>query len=252
MEDRTNKKSISEKLLKLFSKKLNHLQQQQNYIFGLICILVVCQIAQFFYFQSILTEKKETDEPKTKTVYRSNKTVFLGDSITYYYDLQKYFKNINFINSGISGNTTKDILDNIQTRLFDYSPKTVFLLIGTNDKTVSGYRVDETVKNIELIISKIKNKLPNTKLYVESIYPINDTDNSKIDHGMVNKRKNSMIREMNEKIEKLCDEYDITYIDMYAILKDDDNNLKLEYTKEGLHISEKGYEVITKELRKYM
>ena len=234
MENKTNKKSVSEKLLKLFSKKLNHLQQQQNYIFGLICILVVCQIAQFFYFQSILTEKNETTEPKVKTVYRSNKTVFLGDSITYYYDLQKYYKNINYINSGISGNTTKDILDNIQTRLFDYSPKKVFLLIGTNDKTVKGYSVDDTVKNIELIISKIKNKLPDTELLVQSVYPVNDTDNSKIDHDMVHKRKNSFIKEINEKLKKVCEEYQVTYIDMYSVLADDDGKKDYTFLKKDM------------------
>jgi len=39
---------------------------------------------------------------------------------------------------------------------------------------------------------------------------------------------------------------------MYSLLEDKDGNLKLEYTKEGLHMSDKGYEVITKELKKYM
>lgn len=111
---------------------------------------------------------------------------------------------------------------------------------------------DGTIQSIENIISRIKENLPDTELYVESIYPINDSDDDKIKPWVVGDRKNENIREMNEQIKQICEDYEVTYIDLYSILSDEDGNLKLEYTEEGLHISEEGYQVITDELKKYL
>ena len=49
-----------------------------------------------------------------------------------------------------------------------------------------------------------------------------------------------------------CSKNNITYIDIYNELRDEDGNLKLEYTKEGLHMSDDGYKIITKKLKKYV
>ena len=57
---------------------------------------------------------------------------------------------------------------------------------------------------------------------------------------------------MNQQIQELCEEYQVTYINLYDKLIDKEGNLKLEYTKEGLHMSDEGYQVITKELKKYL
>ncbi len=56
--------------------------------------------------------------------------------------------------------------------------------------------------------------------------------------------------EINKKLRKYCSVNNIKYIDMYPILIDKNGNLRLEYTKEGLHINEKGYQVITKRILK--
>ena len=69
---------------------------------------------------------------------------------------------------------------------------------------------------------------------------------------MVKSRKNDDIKEINEKLEDYCEDNDITYIDMYDLLKDKDDNFNSKYTKDGLHPNDDGYEVITKELKKYL
>ena len=51
--------------------------------------------------------------------------VFLGDSITDYCDLEKFYPGLNCVNRGISGNTTKDILDRMKVSVFDASPSMV-------------------------------------------------------------------------------------------------------------------------------
>lgn len=250
MEYPQKKKSITEKIIRLFSHKLHVIEKRQNYIFILLFVLLFTQIGQFFYFQYTLN--KESNDSKEKIVYRSNKVLFLGDSITEQYDLEKYFHNDDYINGGISGNTTGDILEQMKKRVYDYSPAKIFLMIGTNDGMTRDLEDDQAIKNIEQIIADIQTVLPNTKLYVESILPVNDFDEDKIDHDMVQDRDNDNIKEMNQQIQDLCEEYKVTYINLYDKMLDEDGNLNLEYTREGLHMSDEGYQVITKELKKYL
>lgn len=250
MEYHQKKKSITEKIIRLFSHKLHLIEKRQNYIFILLFVLLVTQIGQFFYFQQTLN--KEPEEAKEKIVYRSNKVLFLGDSITEQYDLEKYFHNDNYINGGIGGNTTGDILNQMKKRVYDYNPAKIFLMIGTNDGMTRDLEDDQAIKNIEQIISDIQTVLPDTELYVESILPVNSSDDDKIDHKMVNERSNENIQEINQQIRDLCKEYKVTYINLYDKMVDEDGDLKLEFTREGLHMSDEGYQVITKELKKYL
>lgn len=179
--------------------------------------------------------------------YNKESIVFLGDSITSRYDLNKYFPNYNVYNSGIAGNMTKDILDNMENRVFVYNPTKVFILIGTNDLVYSGLDNDGIKNNIEEIINKIYEKNSNTKIYLESIYPVNNSLNKEI----VETRTNDNIKDLNNKIEKICNNK-CTYINMYDNLTDKNGNMKRIYTVDGLHLNKIGYKVITNKLIKYL
>lgn len=179
--------------------------------------------------------------------YNKESIVFLGDSITSRYDLNKYFPNYNVYNSGIAGNMTKDILENMENRVFAYNPTKVFILIGTNDLVYSGLDNDGIKNNIEEIINKIYEKNSNIKIYMESIYPVNNSINKEI----VETRTNENIKDLNNKIEKICNNK-CTYINMYDNLTDKNGNMKRIYTVDGLHLNKIGYKVITNKLIKYL
>ena len=179
--------------------------------------------------------------------YNKESIVFLGDSITSRCDLNKYFPNYNVYNSGIAGNMTKDILDNMENRVFAYNPTKVFILIGTNDLVYSGLDNDGIKNNIEEIINKIYEKNSNIKIYLESIYPVNNSINKEI----VETRTNDNIKDLNNKIEKICNNK-CTYINMYDNLTDKNGNMKRIYTVDGLHLNKIGYKVITNKLIKYL
>lgn len=180
--------------------------------------------------------------------YNKESIVFLGDSITSRYDLDKYFPNYNVYNSGIAGNMTKDILENMENRVFAYNPTKSFILIGTNDLVYSGLDNDGIKNNIEEIINKIYEKNSNTKIYLESIYPVNNSINKEI----VETRTNDNIKDLNNKIEKICNNNKCTYINMYDNLTDKNGNMKRIYTVDGLHLNKIGYKVITNKLIKYL
>ena len=180
--------------------------------------------------------------------YNKESIVFLGDSITSRCDLDKYFPNYNVYNSGIAGNMTKDILDNMENRVFVYNPTKVFILIGTNDLVYSELDNDGIKNNIEEIINKIYEKNSNTKIYLESIYPVNNLLNKEI----VETRTNDNIKNLNNKIEKICDNNKCTYINMYDNLTDKNGNMKRIYTVDGLHLNKIGYKVVASKLTKYL
>lgn len=180
--------------------------------------------------------------------YNKESIVFLGDSITSRCDLNKYFSNYNVYNSGIAGNMTKDILNNIDNRVFIYNPTKVFILIGTNDLVYSGLDNDGIKNNIEEIVNKIYEKNSNTKIYIQSIYPINPSLNKEI----VETRTNDNIKDLNNKIKKICDNNKCTYINMYDNLTDKNGNMKKIYTVDGLHLNKMGYKVVTNKLIKYL
>jgi lysophospholipase L1-like esterase len=198
------------------------------------------------------------DHSKVRTVTKivtkkvvDNNYLFLGDSITSIYDLDKYYPNMPVVNSGISGNKTTDILIDMKNRVYRYNPSKVFLLIGTNDLPTDESD-EKIIKNIEKIIKKIKINRPYAEIYLESIYPINNTNDNKINHTIIGNRTNKNIISINVKLKKYCNLNKVTYIDMYNKLVDKDGNFNLKYTYDGLHPSEDGYKVITKVIKKYI
>lgn len=217
----------------------------------MLLLLVACSFGIYHYatFHHI-KERAVTKTPVEKVI--DDNYLFLGDSITDFYDLGKYYPKLPVVNSGISGNTTEDILKDMKERVYRYNPSKIFLLIGTND-LVKDKSVEDIVSNITEIITKIQKNRPYSKIYLESILPVNHSDDDKIDADMVNeKRSNEKIRKINTKLKNVAQEKEVTYIDLYTALADDNQELKLEYTNEGLHLSDKGYQKVTDVLMPYI
>ena len=248
---KNNKTRTSKNKSKHYQKNLSvNLNNVKIFILILLISLVVNLnlFTKNTYLESSISKLKKGYE--NEIVFLENdytNYLFLGDSITDYYDLDKYYEGLPVVNSGISGNTTEDILNDMKARVYNYNPSKVFLLIGTND-LVKDTSVDDIVSNIEKIISEINANKPQTEIYVESIYPVNDN----INEDMVSNRNNKDIMKINNKIKKYCEYNSCTYINMYDKLLDDDKNFNEKYTDDGLHPNSKGYEVITKELKKYL
>lgn len=214
-----------------------------------IILLIICVIISSLFCLTIKSNKQEN--PYDIKVKNNDNFVFLGDSITDWYPIKELYDDLPIINSGVAGYTTDDILENLDDMVTIYNPTKVFILIGTND-IEKDKSEEEISKNIKKIVDNILKKRPNTKIYIESIYPINNTDDEKINHDMVGKRDNKKIRNINKKIKKYCESKNYTYINMYDELLDKDGNLDLKYTEEGLHLTDLGYLKVTKVLYRYL
>ncbi len=176
--------------------------------------------------------------------------VFFGDSITNGYKIEEFYPKNNVINSGISGNITENLLERMDD-VYKYNPSKVFLLIGINDLN-RGYSSDEILSNMQKIINNIKTHRKYTKIYIESIYPINRNVFEDKDYSFNEDITNDTIKEINDKIKDMCKENNVQYIDVFSNLLDSEGNLKDIYTKEGLHLSDLGYFKVTSSLSKYV
>ena len=177
--------------------------------------------------------------------------VFFGDSITEGYNVKEFFDEYRIVNSGISGNTTKDLINRIDSDLYDYNPSAVIIQIGTNDLRVS-IKDEEIISNIKKIIKGIRKNRKNASILVESIYPLNRDMDTEYWDGVNEDYNNKHIIKLNKDIKKLCKIEHIKYIDVYTSLLDDNKNLKEVYSKEGLHLTDLGYYKVTKIIKKYL
>lgn len=205
-------------------------------ILGLAIVLSIVSIFTIHHFITFNHHPKEKPPETLETL--SPSYLFLGDSITEQYHLKDHFKNYKVVNSGRGGYTTKDILDHIEEMAYDYNPSKIFLLIGTNDvsREVSE---KEIINNIKKIITELQKNLPKATLYVESIYPTSFDSTSKI-------------RSINKAIKEYCKENEINFIDLYSLLQNRDQKIESKYTKDGTHLTEDGYDIVTQKILSYL
>ena len=171
------------KLHKIDWKKIPY---DQIFIFVFLIVIIILLLV-------LIGQNKEEKRGMIKNPFNiqvsdTDNFVFLGDSITDFYPLEEFYDNLPVVNSGVSGYKTTDILSRIDSMVTIYNPTKVFLLIGTND--VPSRSEDEIVKNIQEIVKEIQSKRPKAKIYLESILPVNRSNDDKIDHGMVGEREN--------------------------------------------------------------
>lgn len=194
-----------------------------------------------------LNKEGKTQQTIEKEEKKTENIVFLGDSITEIYPLEDIFGKVPIVKSGISGYRTKDILEQLRKMVYQYNPSKVILLIGTNDY-LDNSTPDEVASNIKEIVQEIHKHRKNTEIYIESIYPINKS----LKKEMVANRDNDKIIETNKKIKDICKEKNLTYIDMYNELIDEDGNFNKKYTYDGLHPNTLGYARISQVLSQYI
>lgn len=194
-----------------------------------------------------LVEKVKVEKQKTyDEIRKEDNIVFLGDSIMDWYPIEEIYGDLPIIKSGIAGYETDDILSRMDEMVYRYNPTKVFLLIGTNDLKRDEDKTKETANKIIEILNNIKTKRPMTKLYYQSIYPVNRNLSA------AEERYNDEIKDVNRIVKEYCDKNNVTYINMFDELTDDKGNFKESLTRDGLHPNDLGYARISQVLLRYI
>ena len=164
--------------------------------------------------------------------------VFLGNSITDGGEWAELFNNRHVKNRGISADRSGWLLDRLDP-IINGHPKKLFLMIGTNDLAV-GIAPEEVAANVEKLLDRFAEESPWTKIYVQSILPVNgvDTKAKPKNHW----KKGAEIIETNKLLETLCEgRKNVMYVDVYSALVDEKGMLDKQYTNDGLHLMGEGY-----------
>lgn len=158
---------------------------------------------------------------------------FIGDSLVANWDTEYYFPMFCTENDGKDGATITDISNSS----FFKENKTVILLVGTNDLGVIGENMDEKVDSlVQRYISMVGSIIAN-RIIAISILPRSDMDNATI------KRINGLLQKELNKFSS------IYFLDVFDDFMENDT-LNPEYTSDKLHLNEKGYELLSQELKK--
>ena len=204
--------------------------------------------SQITEYSKEMTTKKSNYSLLNKKYTLENQTILLGDSITDFFNWYELFYEYSkstgqaVYNRGISGDTTDRLLERLDDNVLSIKPKNIVLLIGTND-IGRGLPLSMTLNNVEQIIKVSKDRCPDVNFILEAVYPVNENMRDKFE-----KRSNKKIDEMNKEYIKLCKKYDCVWVDFTDKLKDENGNLKNEFTYDGLHINAQAYEIVAKNI----
>lgn len=224
-----------------------HLNKGKLLVLFFFCIIIIC----FFKFKTNSKDNEEYDYLSNSqystavslfnecTITECN-NLFLGDSITARCDFNKLFNKTDIINRGIGSDVTEGVLNRLD-QVYKLNPKKIFLLIGINDLALH-IKEDTIIRNYSKILYGINKNLPDTMVYVESIYPVAASQNI----------PNESIVRINKRIDKLVKEYEnCKYIDVYTSLVSNDV-INAGYSDDGIHLNDEGYMVIKSILQEYV
>ncbi|HJP64396.1 MAG TPA: GDSL-type esterase/lipase family protein [Mucilaginibacter sp.] len=174
----------------------------------------------------------------------TGKIMFLGNSITEMGDWKKVLNDTTVINRGIGGDITFGILKRLKD-ITDRQPSKVFILIGIND---IGKDIPEVViaDNYLKIVREIHAKCPQTKIYAQSVLPINST----LPRFPQHYDKQEHILALNKLIKANAVLAGYTYIDIAHLFTDENQRLNAKYTFEGLHLKPDAYVIWADYLKK--
>lgn len=167
---------------------------------------------------------------------------FFGHSQIVPIDYQAYYPEKKFVTLGYWGDNVDGMLMRVE-QVKCVKPKKVFFMCGVN--SIGYYSDDIFIEKYEEVIDSIYGALPNVKLYVMNILP-------ECDGEVGNLSMNERIRQRNKCISDCCSRKGITLVDLYRIMEDEMGNLKQEFSLDGLHINETGYDMLHQELDKYI
>ena len=170
------------------------------------------------------------------------RVVFMGDSITEEWSrlYPNYFEERSYINRGIGGQTTPQMLIRFKQDVVDLRPAVVVILAGTND--IAGNTGPANVKMITDNIFSMATIATAHEIQVvlSSVLPVYLYEWSPeiIDPP-------STIDAVNERLKEHAASNGIEYLDYFSEMVDDRKGLKKEYTPDGVHPNEKGYELMS-------
>jgi len=176
-----------------------------------------------------------------------NRVVFFGDSITDIWHLNEYFPGKPYINRGIGGQTTSQMLIRFRQDVIDLHPKAVLILAGTND--IAGNTGPMRLEDIEADYTSLGElaRAHGIKVIYASVLPVhNYTEKSK---DFFAQRSPQKILELNRWLQGYCSSStdgtkNCSYLDYFSAMVDDKGLMKKDLADDGLHPNAGGFKLM--------
>jgi lysophospholipase L1-like esterase len=171
-----------------------------------------------------------------------NRVVFFGDLITDIWKLDDSFPGKPYINRGIGGQTTSQMLVRFRQDVIDLQPKAVVLLAGTND--IAGNTGPISNQDVEANLASMAElaRVHGVRMIVSSILPVNHYTPEA--QEFFAQRPPERILALNTWLKDYCAKNDLTYLDYFSVMADDKGLLKRELANDGLHPNKAGFAVM--------
>ena len=217
-------------------------------------ILFVMLFNKISYAQDWANLKRFQQENSELLLPKANehRVIFMGNSITegWLTIRPEFFKNKPYVNRGISGQTTPQMLLRFRQDVINLKPSTVVLLAGINDIAENtGPSTIEMIANNIISMAELA-KANQIKVIICSVLPANNFPWRKGIKPAEKVRKLNLILQLYSYKNKLA------YVDYYSAMVNDSHGLKKELGEDGIHPNKKGYlimePILEKAIKKYI
>jgi len=177
-----------------------------------------------------------SDAELSKLPAGSNQVVFMGDSITDRWNMSLWFPNKPYVNRGISGQTTPQMLVRFRPDLINLQPNVTIILAGTNDiANATGYEAPEIIQGNLASMAELA-RAHGIKVIMATLLPVCGS--------VVAARPPEKILELNAWIKSYCDRTGVIYLDYFSSMVGPDDLLIQDLTADCLHPNDYGYNVM--------
>jgi len=200
------------------------------------------RIAVFFDDFGQLGRYRDGDAALKPPAAGENRVVFFGDSITDIWHLDEYFPGKAYINRGIGGQTTPQMLVRFRQDVIELRPKVVVILAGTND--IAGNTGPMRNEEIEANYASMAElaRVHGVEIVFSSVLPVhNYTERAK---DFFAQRSPKRILEINTWLRDYCARNGLVYLDYFSAMVDDKGLMKKELADDGLHPNAAGFKIM--------
>lgn len=189
-----------------------------------------------------LARYREADAKLGPPPAGENRIVFFGDSITDMWKLDDSFPGKPYINRGIGGQATPQMLVRFRQDVIDLQPKVVLILAGTNDIAGnSGPMRNEDIESNYASMAELA-RVHGIKVIYASVLPVhNYTERSK---DFFAQRSQARILALNDWLKDYCSKGNCSYLDYFSALVDEKGMLKRDLAEDGLHPNDAGHKIM--------
>jgi len=189
-----------------------------------------------------LARYRQADAALAPPAAGEKRVIFVGDSITDYWKLPDYFPGKAYINRGIDGQTTPQMLVRFRQDVIDLHPKVVVMLAGTNDIAgVTGRTSNEDIESNYASMAELA-RAHGIRMVFASVLPVhNYTHDAEESFAL---RPRERILALNKWLKDYCAKNRLVYLDYFSALVDERGMLTRTLSDDGLHPNDAGYKIM--------